>query len=469
MPKANSLIHLFNKFVEFIGSRYFYIFILVWFVIQATIIAIITKFGLPPDESFHFNLIKLYAESGVTPFLDSQEGYYWLGDVIRKPSILYHYAMSWPYRLLDGLPATYVYLRFINIGFAVGTLMLVKKLAKQLELSGFVANLSLFMLVNTLMFTFLSAAISYDNPLIMLTMLSLVLLVSLMKNFRSMTFLFLVLVMLVTSVVKFTFLPIALFIAVVFVAYYKRGIGSKAKLILKDIKDNLFTKQTMFILLLILISLVFVSERYGVNVVEYGSIRVECTEVHSIEDCRKRPIFQRSEKVEAMNREPTLSIPEFSLKWAATAKERIYGVFAHESTKSTTFVSYGTWIIIGLMGIALIQKYKWERKPLNYLVIISFAYVVVAAAKNFLGYQNTGIFGMGLQGRYIFPVLPMLYLAGNYYVEKWLKNRRFLLPTYALLTICVFIVAGLPSYLYLTNLGWFSDKLHPFLDNFIIM
>lgn len=445
------------KLVALVESRYFYLGILAWFVVQAAIIAVVTEFAVPPDENFHFNLIKLYAERSYTPFISNQEGYYWLGDVTRQGSVLFHYILSWPYRLLDFLPETYVYLRFINIGFAVGSLLLIKRLAKQLGLSDLVANLSLFMLVNTLMFVFLSAAISYDNPVILLSLLSMVLLVSVMQNFRTVPFLSLILVMLIASVVKFTFLPLALFIALALAAYYRKSIGSKARLVSKEVKANLFTKHMLILIPLLLISLAFAFERYGTNLIEYNSVKVGCAEVHSTEDCRKSPLFRRSERVEAMDREPSLSVPGFSLRWVVTTKERIYGIFAHESMASSSLVSYGTWVVIGLMAVAFIRKYQWKGWPLDYLLLISFAYIAVVAAKNYSGYTEYGIFGMALQGRYIFPVLPVLYLAGNHYAEKLFADRRNVLLLYVVLVLGIFVIAGLPSYVFLAGPEWYAD------------
>lgn len=417
----------------------------------------VTEFAVPPDENFHFNLIKLYAERSYTPFISNQEEYYWLGDVTRQGSVLFHYILSWPYRLLDSLPATYVYFRFINIGFAVGSLLLIQRLAKQLGLSDFVANLSLFMLINTLMFVFLSAAISYDNPVIMLSLLSMVLLVSVMQNFRTVPFLFLVLVMLVASVVKFTFLPLALFIAVALTVYYRKSIGSKAHLVLKDVKANLFTKHMLILIPLLLISLIFAFERYGTNLIEYNSVKVGCAEVHSTEECRKSPLFRRGERVETMDREPSLSVPGFSFRWIITTKERIYGIFAHESMASLSLVSYGAWAVIGLMAVAFIRKYRWKGRPLDYLLLISLAYVAVVAVKNFTAYMDHGIFGMALQGRYIFPVLPVLYLAGNHHAEKLFKGRSGVLSLYVALVLGVFVIAGLPSYIFLAGPEWYAD------------
>lgn len=447
-----------DTLIAALSSRYFYLFTLAWFIVQAAVIALITEFAVPPDENFHFNLIQLYAERSYTPFLDDQEGYYWLGDVTRQGSILFHYILSWPYRLLDALPATYVYLRFINIGFAVGTLLLIKRLANRLGFSDFVANLSLFMLVNTLMFVFLSAAISYDNPLILLSFLSLVLLVSIMQNFRTVPFLSLVLVMSIASVVKFTFLPLALFITAALFMYYRKSIGGKARLVWKDVRANLLRKQMLVLIPLLLISLVFAFERYGTNLIEYNSVKVGCAEIHSREDCRQSPLFRRGERVEAKDREPTLSTPGFSLRWAATTKERIYGIFAHESMTSPLIVSYGTWAVTGFMGIAFIRKYHWRGRSFDYLLLISIAYVTVVAGKNFTAYLDHGIFGMALQGRYIFPVFPLLYLAGNHYVEKLCTERRGMLLLYAGVVLGVFAVAGLPSYLFLAGSEWYTDS-----------
>jgi hypothetical protein len=452
-----------NKLIEVVGSRCFFWFIIALFVVQAAIIALITKFGLPPDENFHFNFIKLYAERSYDPFLAGQEGYHWLGDVTRRGSVLFHYVMSWPYRLLDGLQDTYIYLRFINIGFAVGTLLLVKKLAAKLELSDFTANLSLFMLVNTLMFTFLSAAISYDNPVIMLSMLSLVLLVSLLRRFRTFTFLSLVLVMIIAAVVKFTFLPLALFVTLAIIFRYGRQLGEKGGTIVRDIKSNLLAPRWLALLLLLLLGLAFAVERYGVNIVDYGEIRVDCTAVHSVEDCRQYPIYRRSQRIEAMDRNPSLSPPVFAVKWAETAKERVYGVFAHEIMPAPSPVTYGTWLIIAVMVFAFARKYSWKGRPLDYVLVISLAYVALVAIKNYSGYSDHGIFGLALQGRYIFPVFPVFYLIGTHYVGRLLRNRNVAMLGYTILVLAVFIIAGLPGFLWLAGPEWYASNVPAFL------
>src|SRR5687768_3417552 len=87
--------------LRFLGSKEFRYIIYAWFVVQVVFIALSTARGIAPDEGTHLRTIALYAQDGIDPFIQHQPPEaYQLGAVSRSPSYLYHYLMSFPYRLL---------------------------------------------------------------------------------------------------------------------------------------------------------------------------------------------------------------------------------------------------------------------------------------------------------------------------------------------------------------------------------
>ena len=105
-----------------LGSNTFFAIILGIFVAQALWIAWSGAFSMAYDEFFHLGIIQEYAK-GWTPFIHQPSGPAVLGALERDPSFLYHYLMSFPYRIvvatLHTLTEQVIALRIINIGLFV--------------------------------------------------------------------------------------------------------------------------------------------------------------------------------------------------------------------------------------------------------------------------------------------------------------------------------------------------------------
>src|ERR1700721_3858493 len=90
-----------NRILKPIRSKGFYRFVIVFFVFEAAWIALTAAYPQAFDEQFHFGLIKIYSHY-LLPFLSKQPaGANQFGAVARDPSYLYHYSMSFPYRLIE--------------------------------------------------------------------------------------------------------------------------------------------------------------------------------------------------------------------------------------------------------------------------------------------------------------------------------------------------------------------------------
>src|ERR1700689_5557788 len=120
-----------NRVNVILGSKWFFWIILVVFILSAAWIALSAVYPQAFDENFHFGLIQTYSHYWL-PFLSSQPPHAnAYGAVARDPSYLYHYLMSFPYRLIalfiHGQTGQVIALRFINIGFFSAGLILFRR------------------------------------------------------------------------------------------------------------------------------------------------------------------------------------------------------------------------------------------------------------------------------------------------------------------------------------------------------
>src|SRR5487761_1343900 len=120
-----------QRFYTILNSRRFFWAILVFFVLEAAWVALSAAYPQAFDESFHFGIIKVYSHYWL-PFLNSQPpNADAFGAVFRDPSYLYHYAMSFPYRLITlfvhGQTTQVIIMRFINIALAATGLVIFRR------------------------------------------------------------------------------------------------------------------------------------------------------------------------------------------------------------------------------------------------------------------------------------------------------------------------------------------------------
>src|SRR4051812_32904691 len=86
--------------MKFLSSRKFFYATIVLLVLESLWIALTARYPQPFDEQVHFGLIQLHAQSWLPFFTNQPTGADAYGAVVRDPSYLYHYLMSFPYRLL---------------------------------------------------------------------------------------------------------------------------------------------------------------------------------------------------------------------------------------------------------------------------------------------------------------------------------------------------------------------------------
>ncbi|HVX58758.1 MAG TPA: hypothetical protein VG964_03425, partial [Candidatus Saccharimonadales bacterium] len=155
-----------------IASNGFFKAILIIFVLQAIWIAISAGYPQPFDENTHFGLIQLYSHHWL-PFISEPTTANTFGVVSRDPSYLYHYLLSFPYRLsahfLRNVDEQILFMRLFSIAFFAWGLVLFRKLLGYCKVSDGVLNASLLFFVLIPVVPLLAGQLNYDNLLMLLT------------------------------------------------------------------------------------------------------------------------------------------------------------------------------------------------------------------------------------------------------------------------------------------------------------
>lgn len=458
---------IYDYLIKFVESGIFVKLIYLWFVVQAVYMALSTAYGIPPDEAYHVAFIKLFAHNGWLPFLNNENGYYFLGEVTKTPFFLYHYLLSLPYHLFGSSSHALLYLRFINIGLALGSLVLVNRIASQLKVSRAVKNLSFFMIVNTLMFVFLSASVSYDNLFILFTLASITLLLNLIQKFTLSSFLLLINVLLLGTLIKIAFIPIML--ALVFVLFKYRARSFAPRKVLRAWRARRLLNTLLVSLLLI--ASILVVQRYVVNVIAYHALSPACTRVHTAQECSQGSIQTRDASIQKYYSPATIDSFGYLSEWTVLMSDWTFGILGDWHVEPTRLINTWYKILLVLAIVSVIRSYNPKEKKMNILLGIILFYMALLIFNNYRSYQHSGLIFLAVQGRYLFGLLPIMYILANYNIFKLLA-AKYLKFIYICLTLVIFLSAGLPSYIISTDQSWhtqrtirLNQKLHDILVN----
>ena len=457
-----------KRTIEFVrkvlASNKFFIFVLVLFVLESALIALTAAYPQAFDENFHFGIIKIYSHH-ISPFLTSQppngDAY---GALARDPSFLYHYLMSWPYRLIEVFVKSQIYqviiLRFIDIAFFGAGLYFFRKVLIKFNISKALANLTILLFILIPIVPQLAGQINYDDLLFLLVPLNVLLSFKIIDELKQQKANFvtiggLVALGTITSIVKYAFLPIYLAIVVLLIYEVFKNFKS-IKLFFKSLSSSFIkTKLILKIVLILLIvfSLFSFFERDIVNLVEYHAIAPSCSKVLTNKQCSSYSVFEANFKrhQDVLNGKavPSTNIIYYLGQWSYWMWYRLF--FAINGPQQE-FKNYpplplpsAIGAILGLYSIFILIKYtKRILKNNEYaklLFLISLFYIVALIIQGYATYKYTAVLE-NMNGRYLIPMLILLLaiiLKGSYYL---FKSKPFLKTILALVVLVLFLQGG---------------------------
>lgn len=424
-----------QKLQQVAASKWLFVGSLVWLALQSLWL-ILSSNLLPYDEYYHVGIIEFYARQW-SPFISQQPAEVSIyGDLTRLPAYLYHYLMSFPYRLLDVITDNHtlivIGLRILNVAMVLIGIMLFRKLFREAKVSERVINLATLVFVATPIVPLLSAQNNYDNAMFMLTPVVLLLAYRLVtKPTELTTLLWMGTVGMLATLIKYNFIVIfaAVVVYVTWVLVYRhrqRIVGILIGSLQKAPKAGLVA-MVVFVLTLGLFT-----ERFGVNAVLYKQVKVDCAKVQPREVCVQYSPWRRNQKALTKTSTGYLYGGAFTYTshWVSTIMRGYYAIFANIIPENTNIPDpYGNYVFknllplpialgysfvaLGLLSLLISIKQLW-REHLTRLTVVSSTLLVLALwTFNYTFYLKYGR-AYAIQARYLIPMmLPLLVLFGQ--------------------------------------------------------
>ena len=419
-----------GKLERLLGSRQFYWGVIAFFVFEALWVALSAKYPMAFDEDFHFGIINIYAHQS-HPFLSGQPtGANIYGALAADPSYLYHFLMSWAYRLIvpfaDSQMIQVICLRIINIGIITGGVLL---LGKTLLRAGTPRQLVgtatlLFALIPTV--PLLAAQINYDSLFLLVLAWVCWLTLVITEDVQRRTLRLPLLValgisLMLASLVKYTFLPLALATTMYAAVVLWRAFGWRR---LWPAVAKAYRVLTPGMRIALVILFVFAGglfgQRYGANLIHYGSPLPDCRKVIGIDACSHYGPWARNYRYIQSKRHIDPNPAAYSWQWLAGMHYRLFfmitGPPRHTNYPPSPLPSAAAVVILlsGTLALIFYGRRVFAARPyMAFLLFLSVTYVGALWFKNYSEFLETGQ-PVAINGRYVIPLLlPMAAVFGR--------------------------------------------------------
>ncbi len=459
---------IFEKTKAFIGSRRFLIFIFVWFVFQAGWMSFSNRYNAPHDEASHVSSISEYSANGFSPILrleNLEDGSHYKSTY--STSYFYYYTMSVPYKVVTSLSGSkfimLAVMRFINLVISfVGLYVLVKLLKRLMPRQPVMTNFVAFTYVCTTVYTYIAGGVSYDNMQLLMLFASFYFFIDYFKAQRLQTIMWFILFSSLAVVTKFTSLLIVVPLFAYLLYRIVRDWGEFNKLFKRFFiyKDKIRVKNLTAFIFFILVILAVLHRPIN-NIVKYGTPEPRCRQVYSLDVCLRDGLFERNYKLRNINKDTdriNLYTYYFGL-WINNMRNTTFGIYnSTQARDDTALIRGASWLLIFVTPLLIYSQRKKLAQDRTRAALISVAgiYCLILVLKNYSTYLELGA-PLALQGRYILPVLPFLYLASaiildGVFTKKWAKGVLLTLGLFVLLT------SGLTSYILLSDDDWYFEN-----------
>lgn len=476
----NSII---KKLPQIFASRRFFIITIIFFIFEATWIALSAAYPMAFDENYHFGLIQTYSHY-LWPWLTSQPPHAnAYGAVARHPSYLYHYLMSFPYRLIKYfIPETIgqiIILRLMNVVMFTIGLILMRRVLKRVNLSDAFVNITILLYALIPIVPQLAAQISYDNLLIPLVAASILMTLSISDKIQSFepsakAIILLLSFSFFTSIVKYAFLPIYLGIVLflMFVIYHKyKGQYKYFFTLLKQSwnKEKLLSR--FLLIALLLFSFIMFAQRDLVNLVEYHQISPNCAAVLNVNQCKAyspwyynyknhNKVIKNAKHISFMN--PLFYAGEW-IYWMW------YRLFFAINGLTSGFKNYpplplpsAAAAIVGFIGIY--DVIKWRRRvfagnmALILLFLVSSIYIVALFIQGYITYRYTDVLE-NMNGRYLLPILLFIAAIAGRAISLQLQDKKNKKIFFAVIVLLFFAQGGgFLTFIERSNTTWYLQN-----------
>jgi hypothetical protein len=465
-------------------------FLLVYFGLRLLFFALAISPSVPPDEVTHFGMSRIFSEVFFLP--ENSPATYQYGLVTNIPW-LYYWTMG---RLLAvnifGVPDL-LFLRLLNIPFAFATIFFVRRMLRLLTDDRLTQLLLIVAMTNTIMFSFLSAFVTYDNLVNLVAAMAVYYLLAFFRTRSGDLLAASFLCQLAGSLTKISFLPLVLVLNVLLLVHEFKGLLVLPKALPAYFKAAGWRRWGLA--LGIFLGLALNIQLFGGNYLSYGALNPDMSEVLSPDKAMQNRLEVRDRifslfkegrisKEEALAMTSNINHPadradtiyliqnyedqkqkgvpelgplEYMPVWCRTVFGSVFGILAHISmlNQGPTTLPFVALLVLACLGVLV----RWrprdaERLPACLMVIAVFYAFFLMYYVNYSSYRNYGSLLIGLQGRYLFPVIGPIYVLASYYLLSLFKDGNARLGVF-LAAVLIFIAFDLPFFLVHATADWF--------------
>jgi hypothetical protein len=440
--------------------------------------------SVPPDETTHLGRVLAFAGTWGIPEPGSDN--YALG-LLGERAFLYNWVLArlaWVGALGRPDESVLPLLRLVNVAMALGTAFYALRFIRVVTSDRLTHVVFLVLFTNTLMFTGLGAAVTYDNGANLLAAASFYYLARLFQEWDANDFASLAIVAGLGCLTKRSFLPLAALIAAAVLLHEHRQLRHAASRL-----RGMGAARAAVVAAIALTNLFL----YGGNWIEYGRLVPHFDQVVGVEAARENRIFARDYLLDGF-REGRLELAEalkltteidhdgdrmatrrqlaglarrgdwrvepwvYATTWGRIMLDRTFGYFGHQVIHRAFWerAAYGAILLLAVgFHVAAWRQDPRPRQTERWGAAIAWVYLlVVLLLVNYPNYAERGILDAGVHGRYLFPVwAPLIGWVACALGRDAPKRLR--------VPVCVaacgiFVLGDLPVFLLRATPAWFG-------------
>ena len=446
---------------------------------------------IPPDETTHFGICSIF--SGY-PFLPENSASTYQYGLVTNIPWLYYWIMGKLLALNCFGVSDLIFLRLCNIPLAFALVYYLWRTLCLLSQDRLTQILLLVAATNTMMLTFLSAFVSYDNLANLLAAMSIYYLVAFFRRRTPALLCASLLCQQAGCLAKVTLLPLVLALGVVLVLHEWKNLRALPGFLLSCIRNP--RAGGVALALALLAGLALNLQLYGGNYLHYRSLNPEMTDVLPLEAAMQYRLIARNHvfelyqtgkasKQQALEMTsqighpgdradavfminnferfksgelPKLSLPQYAWLWTQRMAAGVFGVFGHLALPANWPQIAPIALLAALTLVALLVR--WRPRDDGWiptqLMAISASYALYFMYQiNYRGYLDSGAAFVALQGRYIFPVIGPIYLLSSIYLMRLFQGKAARLGVW-MLAVGIFLVCDFPVFLARITPDWTS-------------
>jgi len=444
----------------------------------------------PPDETTRFSICQIFSKTLLLP--KNSEKTYSLGLVTHIP-YLYYFVMGKCLKLNFFPVSDLVFLRFINCFLSFGTVAYGYKWIRLVTPNRICHLLFVILITNTAMFSFLGAAVSYDNMTNFFAVTALYYLHLFFQNTDTRSFLLFVISILGGALSKVSYLPMILAYLGILIFRQRKQLKNVSNTVIKVLPSLRLDQIALLGIALIL--LVLNVNLYLGNLIRFGKIIPHANQVLTEEQSMKYRIYARNRIVSLYNSgrlnyedavEKTKEIQHYGDRLTSLALLKIAKSDMFKKSSPISRIKYAyRWMTLMLQRSIGIMGHKVLFKNLYYEVVYQFIFlfsiglffcywkprhtdgritdafficffytIILMQFVNYPIYTNSRSLDLALQGRYFFPVIVPFYGIVSYFIINPFKKPVQI--SICLLVSIFFIWGDFPYFLLNATSQWWS-------------